>query len=291
MSQKPAITIIGTGAVGSVLQDFFESEGYFICSLWNRSGGVVNKNSANQIKKPYNCPKIADEVGDWVLITTPDDQIRNVSSTLSELPVNWKTKSVMHTSGQLSSEILHSLSEAGARVVSMHPVQTFKKGDDRERLQNIYLSLEGDGGFIEELIPVIQKMNAKPLFLDSSQKKAMHIAAVFASNYMVALMSTVHQILDENEIEESLSILRPLIEQTLENIFEKGTSEALTGPISRGDSETVKSHLESLSGNRDLQDLYRSLGRVAVEIAKKSGNTDHVKLSEIESILLQRESE
>lgn len=292
MNQKPAITIIGTGAVGSVLQDYFESEGYPIYSLWNRMGGKVNApQMSGLLKASYILPENGKEIGDWIFITTPDDQIMKISGHLAKLPVSWEDKCVIHCSGNLSSEVLGSLKEAGAKTVSMHPVQTFNKGDDRNRLKEIYISLEGDEDLMKSLIPVIQNMGAHPFVLTADGKQSLHIAAVFASNYLVALMSSVDQILKNNNIENGLHILKPLVEQTLDNVFEKGVAEALTGPISRGDSETVKAHLDGLSNNRNLRALYKSLGRVALEIAKKSGKANPLKFKEIECILLQDDSE
>jgi predicted short-subunit dehydrogenase-like oxidoreductase (DUF2520 family) len=286
MTQHPAITIIGTGSVGSVLQDYFEDEDCQIYSLWNSRGGkVYAPERAGFLSVPYSLPQKEIEIGDWIFITTPDDQILRISDQLAKLPVSWKDKYVIHCSGNLSSEVLGSLKEAGAKTVSMHPIQTFKKGDDRNRLKDIYISLEGDEELKQKLIPVIQNMGAHPFFLTANGKQSLHIAAVFASNYLVALMSSVEQILKQNHIENGLHILKPLVEQTLHNVFEKGVDEALTGPISRGDSETVKAHLEQLSCDPQLQALYKLLGLAAVEIAKSTGKAATGEVDKIKSLL------
>ena len=285
MTKNPAITIIGTGSVGSVLQDFFEGEGYSIHSLWNSSGGkVYASESAGLPSVSHALPQKESEVGDWIFITTPDDQIPKTSEQLAKLPVSWLDKCVIHCSGNLSSEVLGSLKEAGAKTVSMHPIQTFKKGDDRNRLKDIYISLEGDEELKQKLIPVIQNMGAHPFVLTAAGKQSLHIAAVFASNYLVALMGSVEQILKLNNIENGLQVLKPLIEQTADNIFEKGVEEALTGPISRGDTETVKAHLNHLSNTPELQALYKLLGLAAVDIAKTSGKATAGEIIKMESL-------
>ncbi|TVR33537.1 MAG: DUF2520 domain-containing protein [Balneolaceae bacterium] len=286
MTQKPAITIIGTGSVGSVLQDFFEGEGYPMCSLWNSRGGkVYASEKAGLLSVSHSLPQKESEVGDWIFITIPDDQILKTSDQLAKLLVSWRDKCVIHCSGNLSSEVLGSLKKAGAKTVSMHPIQTFKKGDDRNRLKDIYVSLEGDEELMQMLIPVIQKMGAHPFVLTAGGKQSLHIAAVFASNYLVALMGSVEQILKQNDIENGLHILKPLVEQTLHNVFEKGVDEALTGPISRGDSETVRAHLEQLSSDPQLQALYKLLGMAAVDIAKTSGKAATGEIDIIEALL------
>lgn len=291
MNKKSAITIFGTGALGNALHDFFESEKYPIRSIWNNSGGSLYDKSLKELKPlSYSFPKSNSELGDWIFISTPDDQISIVADKLSTVPADWETKVVVHNSGSLSSDECKSLKQKGAKTVSMHPIQTFRKGDGRDAFRDIYVSLEGDGEAKELLIPVILSMQAKPVHFDPKQKQAVHIAAVFASNYLVALMNSADRLLTEHGVEEGVEILKPLMDNTGNNIFKKGVVESLSGPVSRGDFKTVQSHLELLSAGSVKDDVYRVMGLEALAIAKKAGNMDAEKVKKIEKLLIRQDS-
>lgn len=285
MEKKPAITIFGTGAVGTALQDFFENEGYLIYSVWNSSGGLVYHKPSKLLKPvSFTFPKTGTDIGEWIFIATPDDQIEVVSEKLSALSGGLKSKLVVHNSGNQDSSVLSPLAQKGALTVSMHPIQTFRKGDGRDAFRNIHISLEGHEKGKELLKPLIRAMKAVPVEFTSEQKKVVHLTAVFASNYLVALLNSAEQLLDEYGIEEGLEILKPLLDQTVRNIFSKGIQESLSGPVSRGDTNTVQSHLNLLGKSNVNDNVYRVLGLEALAITKKAGGVDSEKLKQLEKL-------
>ena len=285
MKPKPAVTVIGTGAVGSVWIDYFWKAGYTIKSVWNsNSGEIFNTEYGNKKVTGRSYPQKETEIGDLLLITTPDSIISEVSEQLSKIETDWDKKNVVHCSGSFSAEILNPLAKLGAKTASMHPIQTFKKGDDSKRLNNIYISLQGDEDLIRDLKDIVNDLNSNPLILDEKQKQAVHISAVFASNYLVALLNTSDTILKEQGIENGVQILKPLIVQTLHNIFEKGTLLSLTGPVSRGDSSTISDHLERLSNDHEIRELYRVLGRVCLGIIKEQNSLSEEQISNIDKL-------
>lgn len=254
--EKPSVTIIGTGAVGTALKDFFESNGYPIAAAVNRSEGL---------------PADGSGYGELIFITTPDDIISKVAVDLSKKRIGWPDRVVVHCSGSLSADVLSTLLVAGAKTASMHPIQTFSRGDGAGRFRGITISVEGDREAVALLKPVISEMEANVLEVTPGQKQALHVGAVFASNYLVSLMQIVEEYLESEEIDDGISILRPLIEQTMNNILTKGMEASLSGPVSRGDVQTVESHLTRLIFYPDKQALYRRLGKTALQIAEKSG--------------------
>ncbi len=129
--------------------------------------------------------------------------------------------------------------------------------------------MQGDEEAKDLLKSIITEMGAHPLMLDKKQKRNLHIAAVMASNYLVALMFSVENLLKDVDLEDGFQSLEPLVHQTVTNIFEKGPSDALTGPIARGDAESVQTHLEELRG-RDQEKLYKNLGVEALKIVENS---------------------
>lgn len=282
-SSKPTITIIGTGALGSTLQPFFDENGYQTRSTWNSKGGLIfDENSEQSIDRTL--PENDDEIGDLIFITTPDDLIGKTAESLSNKSISWDDKTVVHCSGNLTSDELKALKKSGAKTVSMHPIQSFKRGDGNDRFKNITISLQGDEEAKEQLKPIIQKMGAKSLNLTKKQKRYLHIAAVMASNYLVALMFSVENLLKDVELEEGFEALETLVHQTVTNIFEKGPADALTGPIARGDSESVETHLKELKG-RKQEGVYKILGFEAVKVAAESRNLSKKQINELRKLL------
>jgi predicted short-subunit dehydrogenase-like oxidoreductase (DUF2520 family) len=280
---KPTITIIGTGALGSTLQTFFKENGYRIRSTWNSKGGLIYYDQSEQSVDRI-LPENENEIGDLIFITTPDDLISKAAHTLSKKPISWDDKIVVHCSGNLTTDELELLAESGAKTVSMHPIQSFKRGDGSDRFKNITISLQGDEVAKEQLRPIIDKMGAKSLNLTKKQKRYLHIAAVMASNYLVALMFSVENLLNDVELHEGFDALETLVRQTVTNIFEKGPADALTGPIERGDLESVQTHLAELKGS-DQEDMYKLLGLEAVKIAEKGNKIPQEKISMLRELL------
>jgi len=288
MQTKPTVTIIGKGAVGSALSGFFTENGYQIISEWtSRSGRIVHDRTKEPVLVERNHPESSEEMGDLIFITTPDDEIFVVAGKLAELPITWSEKSVVQTSGNITSSVLNPLKEKGASVASMHPIQTFRKGDGPGRFEQIYMSLEGDQELCLFLEKMVELMKAQSVFLTPDQKSLMHIAAVFSSNYVTALMHKMESFLIEAEVDDGINVLEPLVKQAISNIFEKGPTESLTGPISRGDYDSVQKHLELLEHDKDLTILYKKLGSEALKIAEKRKNLPIDRMKKLRKILEQ----
>lgn len=280
-SSRPSVTIIGTGALGSTLLVFLKNAGYVVRSTWNSKGGLIYSDKSGEYHQIHSLiPKTDSEIGDLVFITTPDDLIKKIAKNLSQNFVSWEDKTVVHCSGNLTSDELNALSKKGANVVSMHPIQTFKKGDGSERFKNITISLQGDEEPKEKLKSLIEEMGANCILLDKKQKRYLHIAAVMASNYLVALMFSVENLLKDVELDEGFNAMETLIHQTVKNIFENGPTKALTGPISRGDRESVETHMKELAG-RDQEKIYKILGIETLKIAELSGKLSKRNIEEI----------
>jgi len=266
MKPKPSVTIIGTGALGSALLQFFKNSDYKIKSYWNSGGGSIVERPEFFTDAEKSFPTDKNEIGEWIFITTPDDVIKSISDKFLNLSSDWTGTSFIHCSGGKTSDILHPLKKAGAKTASMHPIQTFRKGDDESRFKNISISIEGDEILSDQLKTLAEEMGGKPLKLSSEEKKSVHIAAVFASNYIVAILGAAEKYLADEGIENGLKILNPLFSQTLQNISEMGAEGALSGPVARGDEDTIKNHLSMLKG-ADSEKVYKILGREAVRIA------------------------
>ncbi|MCC5941706.1 MAG: DUF2520 domain-containing protein [Balneolaceae bacterium] len=284
-TSNPSITVIGTGAVGGALIDFFQSSSYKLLSVWNRDGGVVFDSEGSRKIVSNTIPESGDQIGELLILALPDDMISPVASELAKRQLKWDLKSVIHCSGNMSSDVLKPLADCGCLTASMHPIQTFKRGDRSERFRDIFISLEGDEQLLNILEDLTKQLGSRFLKLNPEQKSMLHVAAVFSSNYLVALLHQVEQILEKADLTDGIQLLEPLIHQTIQNIHQKGTVDALTGPISRGDVKSVEKHINQLERDQTSLHTYKLLGEIAVTITEKRGDISAEKIRQIRTIL------
>jgi predicted short-subunit dehydrogenase-like oxidoreductase (DUF2520 family) len=215
-------------------------------------------------------------MADVIFITTPDDAIeRTCSQIINNNGLKMNTI-VYHCSGSLPSSILQSAINAGHSVGSFHPLQSFSnKHLSPNPFENIYVSVEGMKAAVEQGRIFANGLGAHFTEITTDGKTLYHAAAVVASNYLVTLLDMARQLNIVAGVPENiaLTILKPLIQGTLNNIENEGISKALTGPISRGDIHTIQNHVKNIS--RELphfQNLYKTLGQYTIPIALSQQN-------------------
>jgi predicted short-subunit dehydrogenase-like oxidoreductase (DUF2520 family) len=231
-------------------------------------------------------------VGDVVLLTVSDDSIETVCRELVREKAFRHGAVVVHCSGALSSNILSSAREGSScSVASMHPLQTLPTVEAAvEALPGTCCFYEGDEAALPLVEDLIKKVGMRPVKIEVSAKVLYHAAAVMASNYLVAIMDASLAVAEKAGIERSIAwpAFEPLVLSTIANISKMGPAEALTGPIARGDVETVKRHLKSLDlMDGSLASLYRALGRYTVELAVRKGSISSEIAEKLLSVLIQ----
>lgn len=283
-----SVSVLGPGALGSAMIDLVSRHPEFLLySVWGRTqpdSYFVDTESKKKQPADHLKPSLDDDLGELILLAVPDDRLIYLSGQLSEADIKWNRRSVIHLSGSLDSTVLKPLKDRGALTASMHPLQTFTRGDRADRFNGIWFSLQGDDNLFPLLNQLVEPFGGRTKVLTSEQKKAMHLAAVFASNYLVSLMDVVDQITKEEGINDGLEMLQPITHQTFDNIIEKGTKQSLSGPIARGDVTTIASHLKRLENNSDRVNLYQQLGLIASQIAKTSGQLDEAGLGNVRKL-------
>ncbi|NSW89592.1 MAG: DUF2520 domain-containing protein [Firmicutes bacterium] len=285
------IGIIGLGKLGCSLAVGLKKEGYIISGLYSKSADSVKFANAKLDTNFENSLVDTVEKSEIVFITVPDSSIVNVvmeiSSGLSRESIC--NKVFIHCSGALSSHVLELLEEKGAYTGSLHPVQTFAdKETGWKGLYGIYYGFEGNNRAYEIIKPIILSFKGKVLNINEKYKSLYHAAACIVSNYFVTLAYIAGHLFESigAESDEGIKALKPLIEKTLYNIDSLGPVNALTGPISRGDIETVAGHIEAIKEkNPEILDVYKALGRITVEIGLEKG-TIHDEQAELLKRLL-----
>ena len=176
--------------------------------------------------------------------------------------------SFVHVSGALGLGELDALRDHA--VGSFHPLQSFPAPRPPEAFRGITVAVDATTpALLHRLRSLAQALGAKPKRVGDQDRAAYHAAAVFASNFVDVVVAEAVRMLERIgwTEKESLDALLPLVAGAVANIEQQGPVKAMTGPIRRGDAETVTRHLAVM----DRPELYRMLALVALEIAKEAG--------------------
>lgn len=249
------ITIIGSGNVAQHLIDAFaKSKAIDIIQVFSRTQKNISPNlDSSKITNDWNALAEAD----LYIIAVSDDSIADVSS---QLP--FENRLVVHTSGSAPLTALDTKNRKGV----FYPLQTFTKGKEIDfktipfcleaQFENDYELLEKTASAISESIHKI----------DSHQRKALHVAAVFVNNFTNYLYQLGNDICQENHV--SFDILKPLILETAEKLLTLSPKDAQTGPAKRNDITTIEAH-ESFLSNKNQSTIYKILTQSIQNHGKK----------------------
>ena len=153
----------------------------------------------------------------------------------------------MHTSGALDRSVLAPLARRGASTGSLHPMQTFS-GHGAPKLEKVIFAVEGDRSAVVVARKIARSLGGLPVTVTSKNKPAYHAAGALVAGSGLALMETATQVLVKLGFSrnDAVCALLPLTRQMLDNFESLGPRKSWTGPLSRGDFETVAKHTEAL---------------------------------------------
>jgi len=184
---------------------------------------------------------VRDDGAELILLCVPDTAIRDVARDLVPGP-GW----IAHVSGGTP---LAALDPHDQRF-GLHPLQTFSRARGPEQLDGAFAAVTAETEEARERgFELARLLGLKPFELADEARPLYHAGAAIASNYLI----TLHRVASElfRATGAPPEALVPLMQRTIENGFE------LTGPIERGDCETVEAHREAIRATRpDLEPLY-----------------------------------
>ncbi|MEZ4552712.1 MAG: DUF2520 domain-containing protein [Dehalococcoidia bacterium] len=253
------IGLLGAGRLAASLGAALIEAGYRIEGVASRQEASARRLASSLTTSvAAMTPQELAERSDLVFVTVPDAAVAAVVSS-----IDWRSgQAVVHCSGALGLASLDAAAARGAAVGCFHPLQSFPALEgDASRFRDITCGIEASGDLSVVLESITVRSGASIIRLEGVDRAAYHAAAVFASNYVVSLMAAARRAWTEAGLpaESARPSLAPLLSGAAENISRHELSEALTGPVARGDVETVRHHLVAL-GDSDLAALYRALG-------------------------------
>ena len=275
MAAPPArlrVGVVGTGRVGSVLGAALGRAGHQIVAV----SGVSTESRRRAERLLPSVPVVAPDevvaVADLVLLTVPDDALRDLVAGLAATDAWRPGQLVAHTSGAQGIGVLDPASARGVLPLALHPVMTFAgRPEDLDRLDGASFGVTAP----DELRPVaeslVYEIGGEPVWVPELARPLYHAALSAGANHLVTLVADALDLLSDAGVEQPARLLGPLLSAALDNVLRLGDA-ALTGPVSRGDVATLRTHLASLGTNApEIVASYRAMALRTAERAEAAG--------------------
>lgn len=251
------VNIIGSGNVATHLALELYRWHY---NIWCIGGRDITK--ASDLAFQMRClatSNISDLMpAELTIIAVSDNAIEEVVSKLY-VGCKMRREIVVHTSGATPMSVLDRFPRHGV----LYPCMTFTKGDDLDMWRCPFLVEACNKSTYNAIARVAKNIghSAKPC--DSEGRRRVHLAAVLASNFTNHMMLKAEQVLKEAKL--PLSILQPLVWQTIEKAFKMPPFDAQTGPARRNDTATMERHREIIGDDERLREIYDAVSRSIME--------------------------
>jgi len=280
------VGIVGAGHTGRALGRLLAQAGWSVEGVACRSEGRAREAVAFiGTGRPTADAAAASRGADVVLVTVPDAAIEATAERLE--PEAGAT--VAHACGALPADALAAVRRRGAHAGAVHPLRSFADPElAARRFAGTFCAVDGDAPAVESLTRLVAAIGGTPLPVAPGGKALYHAGAVFASNYVVASLEAALRLFAAAGIprDRALAPLVALARGTVENVEAVGLPAALTGPVERGDAETVRRHVAALRERAPgLSEAYAALARLACEVALAKGTIDAAAAGRITSEL------
>ncbi len=294
MSNRLRIAIIGPGRVGRALAMGWKNVGHTIVATTSSSKEQVRDALSWQL--PDTPMVAADELpdADLVAVTTPDDAVGPVVDSLAKLG-RWRPgQIVLHASGSHGLDVLEPAARAGALTIAIHPAMTFSGYSlDLQRLVDCPVAVTASAVAMPIAQALIYELQAQPVPIEDGQRQLYHAALTHGANHIFTVLIQARSALELAGVEDSGAFLRPLAQASLENALAEDPS-ALTGPVVRADTGTLRRHLTQLQslqqspaacppyfGSREVADTYLALAQATALLAHEAGRLSQRQLDAV----------
>ncbi|SRR5579883_397337 len=271
------INIVGCGRVGKTIGYLLKDNNLV------QVDGILNKSfsSANDATKFIGQGKACISLDDLPLaeiyfITTRDDAIQHVCDQLVSKKLLKPGSIIVHCSGSLTSGVLASAKLLNCYTASIHPIKSFAHPEfSIKNFNGTYCAIEGDEEATIHITRLFEKIGGIVFKIKKDAKKLYHAAGVLANNYLVTLHHLAVNAYNKSGVdhETASKITSMLMKDALQNLQGLDHTKALTGPLQRGDVQTIKNHVSALAEDKRTKKIYTALGFATLELTKHSEKT------------------
>lgn len=278
------VGVISAGRVGSVLGAALRNAGHQVVGVHAVSADSQDRAENLLPGVPVlDIPEIVRRA-ELVLLAVPDDVLGDLVAGAAEAGHFQPGQLVIHTSGRYGTDVLGAAAQAGAIALAIHPAMTFSgMSMDLQRLNACAFAVTAD----PEILPVAQalavEMGGEPVVVQEQHRGAYHAALAHASNHLNILTAQSAEVLERIGVEDPCRMLGPLMQASLDNALASGTG-ALTGPVARGDTGTVRQHLRVLADSglpADVRSAYIAMAQSAAQRALGLGTISEAQAAEL----------
>ncbi len=266
------VGVVGTGRAGSVLGAALRRAGHPVVAAYAVS--ELSRVRADSLLPDVPLVSVDDVLAasDLVLLTVPDDVLPQLVEGLAETGRVRAGQLLVHASGRYGCAVLGPATAQGALPLALHPVMTLTGTRlDLDRLAGVPFGVTAP----EPLRPVAEalvvEMGGEPVWVAEGHRALYHAVLAFGANHLAALVGATLDLLRASGVESPERLIGPLLAATLDNALRLG-DEALTGPVSRGDSGTVAAHVREIGAvSPEAQVAYTALARLTADRALAAG--------------------
>jgi len=244
------ISFVGSGNVAYHLSKALKSVGCNIHSISSKNNSNAKRLAETVDAEVCGLTEI-DNTIDLLIVAVSDDAIIEV---LTEIPEG--INNIVHTSGAISLSVFNNKFK---HFGVLYPIQSFNKDSKLDISIIPFLVEASDKEFEDKLKTMALRLSRRVEIMDSESRKYLHLAAVFANNFVNLMATEAYGILENKNIDGSL--IRPLMLETILRLENNHPKDMQTGPAKRKDLEVLKKQEELLKSNAKLQSLYRQLSQ------------------------------
>lgn len=249
MNNLKRCVLLGAGNVATHMGKALKNSGVDIVQVYSRTFEHARVLADVLGADPVNTLEHITTRADIFIMAVKDDVLASIAKEL-----NLKDSLCVHTAGSIEMDVLESVS---ANYGVFYPLQTFSKQRNVD-FSSVPLLVQGSNADVEtKLLHLGQGLSNKVIKADSQQRKAVHLAAVFACNFVNHMFTISDEILSENQMD--FSILYPLIQETVNKAVSMSPGDAQTGPAKRNDRKVMDVHLDALHKKSGMEEIYATI--------------------------------
>ena len=249
MTHPFRVGVVGAGRVGAVLAAALGAAGHHVVAAAGESDASHRRIAELLPGTPNEKPSLVARSCDLLLLTVPDDMLANVVAMLSASGAIREGQYVVHTSGRHGLAVLDPASAVGAHPVALHPAMTFTGTSvDLGRLAGCVFGLTAGAGEREVAEALVADLGGRPMWVAEEMRTLYHAGLAHGANHLVTLVTEAMELLAAAGADDPAGTLRPLLTAAVDNALDQGDA-ALTGPIVRGDVNTVSAHLADIAAH------------------------------------------
>lgn len=281
------VAVIGTGRVGTAMAVLLQRRDFSV-TVFDISEPAMARSVGLAGVRTAGSAAGAAAAADAVLLTVPDGAIEEACGELAGSGVALEGALVAHMSGALPLSVLAPAAAAGAKVASIHPLHTFADVEGAlEGLPGSSFGVTTGEGADEAALELVSALDGRAIPVEDRDKALYHAAAVVACNLLVMLQHAAARVARELGLDgEGVGEFTPLVKATVENVERLGPTEALTGPLARGDAGTLEMNMAALERvDPELKELYRVVSLWGLRLVEERGELSPEELDAMRGLL------